>query len=722
MQTSNLFLDGTLHFEGEEKLAGMLTRMGDNIDNWPQELTQEAYKQCPYLSDFESNVILDKVDEQKGFAYGSIEIRPKSSMTQEEQHTSQLDKVHIPIVIKENMLSPLDVFIHGKAFQNLTEGRLRSALFRPETMDAARTRPYDPSMVHDLQPPIRAGYGGFGSGGVKMGSAEMESIPLLPQLHGRVKPSHVERIKEACTDLTLQTYITSGNEGVLAAFNSALQLTPTDRTKTASVLRDAIPPRVVQFQKLANGNVLVKWANPEMYAPESEEMDPGMAGELSGEEDLSGMLEGDGTMTASPDAPVKETMEAEEIRVADSFGLWKVQDSQGNEMIGWVFPKLLSMKMQPLPLSLFTNGSQHCVQEHIAGEIAGKSTDLPKGQPRGYGCLYFVDHGTAKAFVPMNVGSTARGPDGLVRFMATDDLGEQCNFYFSEDLKTVVQTGEGEYGVPAHVKWMSLRGKCELVAEPMAFHKTAGLTEKQLRLNKERNEKAKSERPKILAKMKAEGRKPSRLENIHGRTPGEQEAFGKKASRFVGSAELVGDKDVFTWRGPAVAKLASSQTKFINRADAEFLGVAMGLDPSFCKESLTKAAGGELMSFLGLKMITPIREKMAAAQATVREELSKLDPPIHNYFLAKEAAVLEDALTADKILGLGFLNAENISTFVDMLPQLETTASTLAEMLIAVRLGLKDIPEVAVERMLSAIEDVIRGLRSLQQKEQLGMN
>jgi hypothetical protein len=99
------------------------------------------------------------------------------------------------------------------------------------------------------------------------------------------------------------------------------------------------------------------------------------------------------------------------------------------------------------------------------------------------------------------------------------------------------------------------------------------------------------------------------------------------------------------------------------------------------------------------------------------QPLDELDVPIHNYFLAKEAALLSDALTADKILGLGFLNAENVSAFVDMLPSLEAASSKLAEMLIAVRLGLQDIPEVALERMLAALEDVIRGLRSLQEKE-----
>jgi hypothetical protein len=660
MDTQPLFLDAPLHFDGEEKLAGMQTRLGDNVDNWPQEITQEAYKQIPYLSDFETNVVLDKVDEQKGFAWGSIEVRPKTAMTQEEQTTSQLDKVHIPIVVRDQMLAPFDVFLHGKNYQHLTEGRLRMSLFRPETMDAARARPPDPSLINELQPPIRAGYGGFGSGAVKMGS-ELRALPILPQLHGQVLPEHLDRLKVACQDPSLRVTLDQAHEGVKAAFASALNLSLTDLEKSAEVVRTSIRPTVVQIRGLPNGNAMVKWANTDMYAPQEEEVPMDVAQDLSGEEDLTGLMEPDGTITASPDAPIKQTMDAEEIKVADSFGLWKVQDTNGNTMIGWVFPQLLSMDMISLPLSLFNNGSQYALQEHVAGEIAGKSVDLPKGQPAGYGCLYYIDHGTAKAFLPMTVGSTMRGPDGTVQYNATNEFGDVFTFYFSDAMKKVMKVGDSSYCVPTSVNWMPLRGKTELVEQPMAFSKTA--------------------------------------------------------SKDVAKAELVGDGAVFSWRGPAVAKLASDQTKFINRDQAEFLGVAMGISPPFCKKAVARAAKGELMTFDSLHPITPFAEKMKEKQAEVKKELKELEIPIRNFFLAKEASILDDALTADKILGLGFLNAENVATFVDMLPGLEAASSKLAELLVAVRLGLKDVPEVAVERMLAALEDVIRGLRSLQQKE-----
>jgi hypothetical protein len=666
MTAQPLFLDHELTFDGEEKLAGMLSRLGDNVDLWPQEIAQEAYKQLPYLSDFNPEVMLDKVDEERGFAFGAIVVRPHSAMSAQEQESTPLKKVNIPVVVKEQNLQPFDVFLHGDKYEHLTEGRLRAALFRAETFDAIRDRPVEPALINQLQPPSQGGYGG---GGTKLGSAELARIPLLPQLHGRVSEKHVDRVKEAVAgDAALRSVITNGDEGVKAAFESAMNLEGSDHMKTASVMADNIRPTVVQLRKLNNGNSMLKWANEGMYAPQEQELNEADTFEmLGGSKDLVEQLERDGSVTLSPDPVVKKSDNLEELSVIDKFGLWKVQDLQGNTLIGWVFPKVLSLNNQPLPLSLFSNGSQHALQEKIAGGLAGKSTDIPKGVPRGYGCLYYIDHGSAKAFVPMNIKTTYRGPDGSLQYMAELDTGEDVMFHYADAMKTVAQVGDGQYIVPTSYEWMPLRGKTELVPEPNMMSKVANKS-------------------------------------------------------WVGTAELVGDAGVFSYRGPAIAKLAAEHTKFLDKDKAAFLGVALGLSHSFCKEALAKASRGELVELTGLRPITPAREKMAEARAKVRKELSELDPPVHNYFLAKEAAVLDDALTADKILGLGFLNAENIATFVDMLPTLEDTSSKLAEMLVAVRLGMKDVPEVAVERMLIALEDVIRGLKALRQKEQTYVN
>lgn len=754
MDTQPLFLDQSpLKHTDVEKHAGVLTPMGDNSDMWQQEVVEAAYKQLPFLSDFDLHAVMDKKSEERGYAIGSLEVKPQSNMAMAEEGQRPLDTIQIPFIIREHHLAPMDVFLDGKQYKHMTEGRVRAALFRPDVFDSARDRPPEPNLYTDLQPPLEAS-SGAGGGGVKLGSADAEKeagiqafkglikgvkgafkakpqkiigsrtidaatrspttvigksgrksvsglaakttagkktvaskasrlrtppagggrsaanvrgtkvamVPLLPQLQGRVREGHLTRVKLAMQDPNTYTTYVNADEGVQAAMASALGLAESDPEKTAAAAWDQIPPTVVQLRKTASGGYLMKRANAEMYEPEEQEISEDQLQELIGDLDLRPVLESDGSVTASPDAAVKQTLEAEEIRTVDQPGIWMVQDPTGATLTGWAFPQLMSFSMVPLPLTLFSNGSQYSCQDRVAGRLLAKSGDLPKGTPRGYGALYCLDHGTPKVFEPMTISNSYAGPDGLTYHAGQTDTGEQVSFCFHDSVKTVTQTGEGQFMVPEHCKWLALKGQTDLVSEPMLFTKVAG-------------------------------------------------------QRLSATGEILSDGITWTFRGAPFAKLASNKYQFLNRLDAEFLAVAAGMEPGFAKQAMDRSGDGELVVVRGLRTLGNPHEKLAAAKERVIQALNSIDQPIRNYDLIKEAAYLDDALTADKILGLGFLNAENVATFVDMLPGLEYASSKLAEMLFAVRLGLKDVPEVAVERMLVAMEDVIGGLRSLQQKE-----
>lgn len=657
MSTEPLFLDKPVKFE---KSAGMKTRLGDSVDAWPQEIVQEAYKQLPFLGRFDAHAVLDKMDEERGFAFGSIEVTPKG-----ERAPSRLSKVHIPVVVKEQMLQPLDIFIHGKRYSRLSEPRLMASLFKPETFDKVVPRQPEPMIGQELFPPTSAG--GYGNVGMKTGSAELAGVvPLLPQLDGRVLNTHSDRIKEATRDPDLVTAYANGDEGVQAALLSALSLGATDTVKTASALVDAIPPDVVQMKRMPNGNYLVKWAAIDAYAPQQQEVPPDQAQQMAGPGQLGEQMGQEGEVTAAPGAEAGgELMQEEEDtedRVADQFGIWRVQDNMGHQLVGWVFPKVYDFSMKSLPVQLFNNGSQYAFQDAIAGRVVGKATDLPKGPPQGYGALYTVKDGTAKVFLPLRVISTFQTPEGQTQFISQTDDGEQYTFYFTDMLKELTQVAEGQIAVPSLYSWMPLKAETELVSDPSLLMKTA-------------------------------------------------------SRKWSATAELRGDGSTYSWSGPAIAKLARDETKFVDRSQATWVGALIGIRPDAMKVALDRADTSKTISFDGLRQPTPLAEKVAAARTLVKAELSSLEVPIRNYFLLKEASVLDDAMMADKILGLGFINSENVATFVDMLPSLEETSSKMAELLLAIRLGIKEVPETAVERMLVALDDVVHGLRSLQQKE-----
>jgi len=81
--------------------------------------------------------------------------------------------------------------------------------------------------------------------------------------------------------------------------------------------------------------------------------------------------------------------------------------------------------------------------------------------------------------------------------------------------------------------------------------------------------------------------------------------------------------------------------------------------------------------------------------------------------LSKEAAYIPDPGALDTVLSLGFINPENLATFISYLPELDKTQAALCELLVASRLGLKDIPASALEKVTKSLEEVIEGLNSL---------
>jgi hypothetical protein len=52
-------------------------------------------------------------------------------------------------------------------------------------------------------------------------------------------------------------------------------------------------------------------------------------------------------------------------------------------------------------------------------------------------------------------------------------------------------------------------------------------------------------------------------------------------------------------------------------------------------------------------------------------------------------------------------------TFVNYMPELNEAQMKLCELLLASRLGLKDIPEGALEKSIRATEEVLEGLKTL---------
>lgn len=116
-----------------------------------------------------------------------------------------------------------------------------------------------------------------------------------------------------------------------------------------------------------------------------------------------------------------------------------------------------------------------------------------------------------------------------------------------------------------------------------------------------------------------------------------------------------------------------------------------------------------------LEEATAIADKRSAQ---IEKTAAMVDPETFLH-VAKELARTKTSggtmdTSVDAALCLGFLNKSNLLKFVDLLPQLEESLSSLCALLMASRLGLDEIPEEACEGAVNAMEPILNGLRVIE--------
>ncbi len=797
-----LFLDQG--FKPTFQKIAMPVRLSESPEAWQRDIAGEIYKQLPFVGEYAVNVILDRVDAQRGYGFGSAMLSNKTDSPMPDQ--SEMPTLRIPIVIRDYLMAPLDVFMDGSGVYPLTESRVREKLFRPETMELSTRKPSDKNLSDQLYPPMRSNYGMNSMGGGEMGmgkvanSAEAARRAAIQRSKSEAAANSSHLGSEKCASLLeaiaptlsendvdnfVERIVDDKELGMLAARSPVFQklamtiaqANPLPVQKTASALVESIRPDVVQFQKLASGDFKVKWANSQAFAPQEGVVSGQEANQMAGG-DLSGMQPG-ATVTLSNEKAQKQSLNEQVTVKVEQFGKYCVQAiDTGSEHCGFVIP-VVDFEMQPLELFVFLEPGQGptgsgqvgtaevplepqmgdpgikqasknvrfqrsaladkavrgafagnstptkaqlysvardgahqsgrldaavaphfrdpglgqqekqiangvlkgklgparnllnklaeapiqqaiwSMQDEIAGKVSELSleewTMLGDGQaPQGSGM--FISVSGQCCLLPLTIQNGAQGG-----FMGETAFGEPITVQVVQGLQAVEQMGEGSYGIPADMKWVPLPGK-----------------------------------PVMLAKS------PLDMENT-------QEARQMPNQVQIGST----GQGEFSMDGAPLNKVARDQRTFIKTAQAEFLLVAMGVNPFHARELLKQAEAGKLVKCAGRPIVS-----LASLHNEMTKQASNFLATFPNLRqdLVKEATVIDDADTADKVLSMNFINPENLSTFAKYLPELNDAAQKLAELLLGVRLGIGSVDEGAVERAMKGLEAVIEGLKMLQQK------
>lgn len=653
----SLFIDSTLTFE---KVAAEAA-LPEDPNVWPNEILQELYRQVPYISDFDPHVVMDRVDAERGFAFGHVEVVNKSEIQRgvdpQAQAAAGIKQARIPIIVKNRKLQPFDILVtEDSKMLPLTETRLRQAVFRPQAFDVTSQTPGDMSMIGQLYPPYRQNYG-FGGGGATMGvGMGKQGSALLSAILPTIHPKDYSGLFDKLASQQLQAAYVANAPGTAPALVTLSKYVPLDEMKIAASIYGDAPADVVQVAHIDDGYA-VKRANHNMWAPFTEAWDRGRVVRAFGEKvalaaDLNGSVTmAEGTMGA-------EMPEADTPDLIKEFGVYKVQDEKGRHLIGYVFPNLIDTDGQALPICLFTNGSQAAVQGEIAGVNIGGGASLFEGHPRGHGAFYQVlPNGRAQCTIPLTIQAslTDQGEESM---SAETYDGRPVTVLIQPNIEVVTEGGDGHMLIPTSMRWLPLSEAetVTLVEDPTGFQKAASA----------------------------------------------------KSSIF--SVEIrSGGEDSFSISGLPLEKVAYEDKNFLDFDKALFLLAGLGVEPSFGVTKLSMAYGSHSpVEVATSRALTPASEQIARSE----KRASALDALVRELRvdLVKEAAIIPDPVAVDTVLSLGFINPENLQTFISYLPKIDESQSKLCELLVAARLGMRDLPVSALEKAIRATEEVIDGL------------
>jgi len=660
----NLFLDTKL--PEFSKTAAEVT-LPEDPSGWQQEILQEIYKQAPFIADYDPSVVMDRLDGERGTAFGHIEVGNKTELNVSQgdpaAQVAGIRHVRIPIIVRDGKLYPFDLMVteDSKVFP-LTERRLRSALFRPQVFDVTSRTPGDQSLISALYPPYRQNYG-FGGGGATMsagmGKEGSKKASILEVVLPTALESDYTRTAESLQEVA--EWLVHNKEAMAHPLKVLSGFQPQAARTLTEKVAHALIPSVIQVARTNEGYV-VKKASAQYWHPTIQRVDRGELVRTVGAE-VALLIDKTGSVTSAMGEDLasepEEQTESDTPKLITDYGIYKVQDQEGKHLIGFAFPNLIDVEGHPLPMTLFTNGSQTAVQGEIVGVRVAEGLSVTTGRPKGYGAFYKVlPNGRVEAMVPMDLQMNFTGADGQVALVGHTMEGREIQVSIEQGIQAPTLADDQHLCIPEDWRWLPLEGTkaVSLVAHPDEYMKVAEIPL---------------------------------------------------------SVQLRGDASgSFSISGGPIEKVAKDEREMLSMEDTLFYLAGLGVPPAIGIRKMAE-------TIQRMAPVTVAVSRDISPSALVNEEAIKTASASPSFTvklrqdLAKEAAFVPDPLAVDTMLSLGFLNPENVMTFVSYMPQLDEAQAHLGDLLVAARLGLREVPVYALERAMKGLEDVIEGLNVL---------
>lgn len=661
-----------------------MTQLSSDSSEWAEDIITKLKERIPNSANASLSIKFMKRDDEIGAATGSITV------------ATQDKTAVIPIIIRDFMLYPLDVFMF--------EGRVLP--LNPETFAEAffsgSEQPLDSLAEYPL----------IGRTGYYLGQDSLQNT-IYPPNWGRYAfasaqyPEHTEKnypmLDKVATGIDGKAFWkkASADPKVIAGFHN------TGHLPVLKKLANTQPVNMQEYRQSVDKlthrpiNVLFK-EGPNRYnllSSSAKSFNPAMSTmdrlevchflskacdkvdsylhdvDQNGEKVI--LLE-----DTTGGEPLLGRPEVPDVEEANNFGVYQVRDSKtGVTHEGLVVPKVIDFDQNIQNTKLFLGKSASTVQGVIYGIPMRHADWMPEGEAPKVGqtgtFLYHKEGKNGLATVPVTITSVMTDLNKKqMRISATDLHGLEFKIAFSTDkcgcqlhriahMKT--NHGEDLYMVPGFFCWVPMEGFIELASSKLEHH----------------------------VKVAGEHRGGASITII-------EKGYGQYAVRGLDKHAHAMEKD----------------PNHLQRHEVSFLLANCGLSEEKIAQVYKMAKRAGHIQISNIQRPELWSEKVAANYPRA-QELVKIAEGLRNDFL-KVASYVESTQTVDALLSLNFVTAENIANFVSKIPLFKAAQSHLASCLLASRLGIKEIPEESTATAIAKLGDVIEGLEALRASQTMG--
>lgn len=642
------------------------TKLPDNAGEWAEAITTRIRESYPDSARLGMNVEFRKKDDSAGTAIGGVHLQDPESGK----------KIVVPFIVRKFELFPLDIWMETQtqAVHPLTNDTIKKEFFSTSMAQELDGRPADsagqyfndPSLWTTNYPPLQGRYS-YASAGYQ----------ILDQISDTMAKDHLDEFRATLKSepTLLLKFQKHGHQELIQKLARKSEVMTNDFVASAMKL---IPVGVMSVKREGGDKysllsmadqmfdlVASEWIDRKTCEDRLSKITKDVVGVMN-EVDQQGEKMLVVTQPPSKGVWLYDDM-SEKPELIDEFCACAVKNKNGVKVEGVVIPQVVDFSGKKKGYKLFLSPSHSSMQDSIAGverpdsEIA-KTVLAPRAARVGQtGTFVLVDDGKAVATEPATIKAidgqsiTAVLLDGTKIKISrtfgdvayTTPKGEKAKNFL--DAHGMVEVRAKEYIIPSRMLWVPMEGFQDVSSS------TSDYMMKEAASHQDAN-------PMTV-----------RWTGIVYQT--EQDDIGKQE---LSEREL---KVVLASKGCPLDKTATIVAK------AKALG-------------RTKVYGlGRLR-----KKADIVKEAQQTAQ-----RLDSLCVPIRQN-LVKIAAELEDAATVDGLLSLGFINKDNLAKFVSYKPVFEHAVDYLAEILLAGRLGLKDVSASATSRAIRALVETIESL------------